>query len=193
MKIFYIHFITIRHLLFVSFLFLPFTSGTASEQSDIPVHTAISMKLANFLTPNNNTHYGIVTLSSLRPYTLFRNKPAHEKIRMNYELGIGYAGGEQKGTIISANMLAHRYLTPPSKKFRPFIEGGIGIIYTEFRIPGQGLYLNFNPQIGIGFEHFNKKGNRHFVSLRFSHLSNGELDDDNKGITSIVLSFGHDF
>ena len=174
--------------------FFPHASFAESVNDNIPTHTTISAKLGNFLTPHNDTYYTLVTVSSLRPYTLFRSRPAHEKIRMNYELGIGFAGGHQNGAIVSANMLAQRYLTDRSSGgFRPFVEAGIGLIYTEFRIPGQGWYLNFNPQVGIGFERFTKKNKRHFASLRFSHISNGGLDEQNKGINSIVLSFGHDF
>ncbi|MDH5190250.1 MAG: acyloxyacyl hydrolase [Gammaproteobacteria bacterium] len=173
---------------------LPGVSFAETVDENIPIHTTISAKLGNFLTPHNDTYYTLISVSSLRPYTLFRSKPAHEKIRSNYELAIGYADGKQHGAIISANMLAQRYLTSRSSGgFRPFVEAGIGLIYTEFRIPGQGLYLNFNPQVGIGFERFTKKNKRHFASLRFSHISNGELDDQNKGINSIALSFGHDF
>lgn len=113
-------------------------------------------------------------------------------LRLKGELGIGFAGGDESGTIVSANVMVHRYLTASSNRIRLFAEAGIGFIYTEFKIPGQGLYFNFNPKAGIGFEGYSAKNIRYYISFGFSHISNGGLNKDNKGINAFVLSFGRD-
>lgn len=167
-------------------------SSFAVSENNIPSHSGMSIKVGNFVTPNDNTHYTLLTYSSLQPYTLLLEKPAHEMLKMNFELSVGYAEGNQSGTMVSANMLAQRYFTEPSKGVRLFFEGGIGLIYSKFKIKGQGLYLNFNPQIGFGFDQYDAENRRRFISLRVSHISNGGLDMNNKWIDSVVLSFGQD-
>jgi len=151
------------------------------------------MRAGGFVTPSKGTYFSQVSFSTLRPYMLFRKKPAHNKLKMVIESAIGKAWGEYDGVMVSAGMLAHRYLVDPgARRLRPYVEAGIGLIYTSFRIDGQGLHWNFNPQAGIGLEYLDTDNLRYFSSLRFHHVSNGGLDDDNKGINSIMLTFGRD-
>lgn len=170
---------------------LPVSPSVASE-SGSPNLAAFSLKAGNLFTPNDHTHFTLLTYSSLRPYTLLLDEPAHEMLKTKYELSIGYADGDYSGTMVSANMIAHRYLTPPSKGARLYLEGGIGLIYTKFKIPGQGLHLNFNPLMGIGFDLGDARNRRYFVSLRISHISNGGFDRHNKWSDSLVLSIGRE-
>ncbi|MBN2418000.1 MAG: acyloxyacyl hydrolase, partial [Deltaproteobacteria bacterium] len=69
----------------------------------------------------------------------------------------------------------------------------IGIIYTDFQIPGQGLRMNFNPQLGVGTEIKTRFEKTMFMSLRIHHISNAGLDDENSGIDSVIGMFGFYF
>ena len=119
---------------------------------------------------------------------------APEQLRFKVESSIGAAHYKKKRFVTSVNIFALRYLDFLSTgTFKPYIEGGIGIIYTDFRIPGQGLRVNFNPQLGIGAEIKTGSDNKMFFSLRLHHISNGGLDDENRGIDSVIGVFGFFF
>jgi lipid A 3-O-deacylase len=110
-------------------------------------------------------------------------------------LGIRFEGnaGVATGTnfsgerlVASGNVLAvYEFGAPKRGQIVPYVEAGVGLIYTDFQRQGQGQRLNFNPVAGVGLRMGSK-----FVTLRLHHLSNGGLDDDNRGINSVVLGFG---
>jgi len=78
-------------------------------------------------------------------------------------------------------------------RFRPYVEGGIGIIYTDFQLWGQGLRVNFNPQIGIGTEFSSGSSGSFFTAVRLHHISNGGLNHDNNGIDTLIILLGRYF
>ena len=63
---------------------------------------------------------------------------------------------------------------------------GIGIIYTDFQAQGQGLRINFNPQLGVGVDIMNKV----YLQIRWNHISNGGLQEDNTGVNHWVVHTG---
>lgn len=96
--------------------------------------------------------------------------------------------------LASMNMLA-LYYPPLSLKngLRPYLEAGIGAIYTDYRVERQAYRHNFNPQAGIGTEFRAKDGSSLFVALRLHHVSNGGINRDNQGVNSLLLQLGRFF
>ena len=82
---------------------------------------------------------------------------------------------------------------PYTLRLRPYLEGGIGVIYTDFQVEGQGSRFNFNPQIGIGTEFKTDSGPPFFATIRLSHISNAGLNDENRGVNSFLLMIGRFF
>jgi opacity protein-like surface antigen len=94
----------------------------------------------------------------------------------------------------SVGMMAVYYLDFFSNaRLMPYLEGGIGVVYTDFQVEGQGSRFNFNPQIGIGTEFKLKSGPPFFTALRLSHISNAGLADENRGVNSVVWIVGRFF
>ena len=92
----------------------------------------------------------------------------------------------------SANMIAQFYYPGTSaKKVRPYLQGGIGIIYTDYKVEGQGWRFNFNPQLGAGFEFGPDPA--WFIEARVHHISNGGLDEENTGVNSAQFMLGRYF
>jgi hypothetical protein len=77
-------------------------------------------------------------------------------------------------------------------RLQPYVEAGVGAIYTDFRREGQGLRWNFNPQLGIGTL-IHGGGAPWLVALRLSHVSNAGLAEDNEGINALTLTIGRYF
>jgi len=91
-------------------------------------------------------------------------------------------------------MMALYYLDfVSSERLVPYLEGGIGVVYTDFQVEGQGSRFNFNPQIGIGTEFKVDAGPPFFTALRLSHISNAGLADENRGVNSVVWMLGRFF
>jgi lipid A 3-O-deacylase len=109
----------------------------------------------------------------------------------------GAAGGtvepDRRG-IVSLGAAVLYYLPPfAGPQLRPYVEAGIGVIYTDFQVEEQGLRINFNPQLGLGTEVVTENSGNFLVALRMHHLSNGGLHHDNRGVNSLILQVGRYF
>ncbi|MBA4392716.1 MAG: hypothetical protein C0407_04095, partial [Desulfobacca sp.] len=74
-----------------------------------------------------------------------------------------------------------------------FVEGGIGLFYTEVNVPGFGSPRVFSPQAGFGRVFQIDSKHVLTVRLRYHHLSNAYLSKENTSIDSIFLLLGIDF
>jgi len=115
---------------------------------------------------------------------------APEALRLKLEANLGVTTDGRARTLGSLNMLALYYLEGlGGRGWRPYGEAGIGVIYTDFHVEGQGLHLNFNPQLGAGFE-LDMGSGALLAGVRLHHLSNGGLHHDNRGMNSALLLLG---
>jgi lipid A 3-O-deacylase len=74
-----------------------------------------------------------------------------------------------------------------------FVEGGVGLFYTDVKVPGFGSHWVFSPQAGIG-RNFKIDSKKSFtLRLRYHHLSNAYLSRDNVSIDSLLLMVGMEF
>jgi lipid A 3-O-deacylase len=131
----------------------------------------------------------LASWQSLYDYETLWPHEAPDALGIRFEGNLGAANGtEFSGArlMASGNVLVVYDLSPlGTPNFVPYVEAGVGLIYTDFQREGQGLRWNFNPVAGVGV----RMGST-FLTLRAHHLSNSELDDENRGINSVVLGFG---
>jgi len=76
----------------------------------------------------------------------------------------------------------------------------LGNLWLEAGLPGSAGGLGcrpedledtaFNPQAGFGAEVALPSGRTMMVSLRSHHISNGGLDNDNRGVNGVLLTVG---
>jgi len=98
-------------------------------------------------------------------------------------------------------MLAHYRLNSLSwARLTPYLEGGLGLVYTDFQVKdpeppyeSQGSRINFNPVIGIGLDFNRNPADRYFAAVRLSHISNADLNSENRGVNSIIFQVGRYF
>lgn len=116
---------------------------------------------------------------------------APEDLRLRIEVNLGLAGHDGQRAVVAINMLAFKYLDQlGTENWRPYIEGGIGAIYTDFQVDGQGMRVNFNPQAGAGIEWAHSDGHALQAGVRLHHISNAGLHEDNRGVNSVLLMAG---
>jgi lipid A 3-O-deacylase len=135
----------------------------------------------------------IVQLSLMALYDYEKIMPhrAPEPLRFKLEGSLGLADVSGQRLLASVNILALYYLRSlEGDHFRPYVEAGVGVVYSDFQVEGQGLRVNFNPQAGIGTEWQVPGGQRWYGALRAYHISNGHLHRDNRGINAVTLQLG---
>jgi len=139
----------------------------------------------NWSPDNSDVDYISIHLSALfdrDPF--FPYKPA-PWLKWVLELQSGLTVHQPKRFLASAGMLVRAQIG-----FSPWLTGytvaGIGIIYTDFQVQGQGLRINFNPQLGVGVDIYEKM----YLQFRWNHISNGGIHDNNTGVNHWVLLSG---
>lgn len=183
-------------LITISFFFI--LSGTVMgeeyDKNNAPTRYGISLVTGRTYDPANNIDFYMVSGFALFDYERIWKHRAPDALRFRVEGTIGTAHYNKTRLVSSVNMFATYYLNYfETTVFKPYIEGGIGVIYTDFQIRGQGLRFNFNPQLGIGTEIKAGNDNIYYLSLRLHHISNGNLDDENRGINSVMGMIGYYF
>ncbi|MFO7752586.1 MAG: acyloxyacyl hydrolase [Desulfobacteraceae bacterium] len=190
--------------LFLKFVFLFFlipavcTGGSLKtpegEGGNEPPGYAAALMQGMSYTPDSGVRFTMASLSALFDYDDVFPHKAPDRLKFRVELSAGAATEPSAKFMGSVNIFAVNYLDDfSSSGVRVFCEGGIGLIYQDFRVKGQGLRYNFNPQLGIGAEFASETGKDFFSILRLHHVSNADLHEDNTGINSVVLVFGRYF
>ena len=172
------------------------TSIAKEEKPDvIPDLYGIGTTFGSTYDPVTNINFLQFNAFALYDYEKVWRHAAPEPLRFKVECNLGLTTSNPYRAICSVNMLALYYLDNlSSQSLRPYIEGGIGIIYTDFQVKDQGLRINFNPQLGIGTEILIDSKPAFYVAIRAHHFSNGEIrHEENRGVNSVVLVVGRFF
>lgn len=67
-----------------------------------------------------------------------------------------------------------------------FLEGGAGVLVSTGDVPANGSSFNFTPQLGVGATFALSRDVRLLGGVRWHHVSNANLFDDNPGRDSIM-------
>ena len=160
------------------------------NEKEVPTRFGFGLSYGNSFHPDSKIGFILANYLVMFDYDKIWPHSAPENLRFKLEFSLGSTTTPENWPMGSAVMMALYYLDfLDSEVVRPYIEGGIGLIYTAFRVEGQGSRLNFNPKAGFGFE-FPIGRESLFTSLRWDHLSNAYLNEDNTSIDSVVLMFG---
>jgi hypothetical protein len=177
-------------------LFSPSRSarGGDDEVDKIPTRYGIAAVLGNTFDPDDDINFVQLSGFVMYDYDKIWRHWAPEPLRFKVEGTAGLTTSPRTRGMASIGMMALYYLEfISSHRLNPYIEGGIGVIYTGFQVDGQGSRFNFNPQIGIGTEIQVDSGPPFFGAVRLSHISNAGLHDDNRGVNSVIIMIGRFF
>ena len=72
----------------------------------------------------------------------------------------------------------------------PYIEGGLGVLYTDLRGYNLGGHFSFMEAVGTGVTYFLNENLALNLGWRFRHISNAELYKDNAGLNSDIFLVG---
>ena len=182
-------------LCFICLMVFPHTISAEEENTEeVPDRYGAAAVIGYNYDPSENIVFGLLSGFALYDYDKIWPHAAPEALRFKVELSAGTTLKNEKGAILSAGFLALYYLDSlAGRGLRPYIEGGVGGIFTQWRVEGQGSKVNFNPQIGVGTEFSLGSGPPFLAALRLHHISNAGLADDNRGVNSVVFVLGRFF
>ena len=171
-------------------------SALAEENNEnaIPTRYGLAAILGHTFDPPDGIFFTQLSGFIMWDYDKVWRHWAPDPLRWKLEANAGLTVAPNRRAMISLAMMAVYYLEFISNdRLMPYIEGGIGVTYTDFQVEGQGLRVNFIPQLGIGMEFNVNSGAPFFSALRISHVSNGGLHDENRGTNSVLLMLGRFF
>ncbi len=171
-----------------------FHSGQAEAFSlSEPEKVGFAVSTGSSYDPQPTLGFAQLSLLAIYDYEQIMPHRAPDQLKFKLEGNFGVADDSRQRAFCSLNFYAHYYPSIfQSPKIKPFVEAGVGVIYSDFQVEGQGLRFNFNPQAGIGAE-FDLADRRWFGAVRAHHISNSEFHEDNRGINSIVFQLGFYF
>jgi hypothetical protein len=176
---------------------ISFSQSALAEDDDAehaPDRYGLQVIFGHTYDPDVDIEFVLLSGFALFDYDKIWPHAAPEPLRFKVELSAGTTQERSKEFMASAGIFALYYLDRLAvHRLRPYIEGGINGIYTQWRVDGQGSNFNFNPQAGIGTEISLGSGPPFLAAVRLHHISNAGLDDDNRGVNSVVLVLGRFF
>jgi lipid A 3-O-deacylase len=165
-----------------------------AQDARLPTQYGMAAEYSYSFDPSPHMSSLLARFSAVYDYASVWHQPkAPNTLRFKVEGAVGSNVDPGADLIASINMLALKYPLGLNRTVRPYGEAGIGIIYTEHRVKGQGLHVNFNPVLGAGLELTQQDGKNWFTALRLYHLSNAMLNHNNRGVNSIAIQAGRFF
>ncbi len=172
----------------------PAALAQQAPPQEVPDRYGVGLTAGHTVNPVSDIGFLMLTGTALFDYEKVWRHPAPDALRFKVEANVGGSVTPDRDFMASAGMLALYFIDPlSSPTLKPYVEAGIGLIYTQHRVDDQGLHFNLNPQIGFGTEFSFADGATYYASLRWHHLSNGGLDHQNSGVDSIVIVIGRYF
>jgi lipid A 3-O-deacylase len=172
----------------------PTAQSEDNNESDIQTRYGLAAVLGKTFDPINDIYFTQISGFIMWDYDKVWRHWAPDPLRFKVEGTAGLTVSPKTRAMVSVGMMALYYLEfISSDRLVPYLEGGIGLVYTDFQVDDQGSRINFNPQIGIGTEFGGESGAPFFGAVRLSHISNAGLHNENRGVNSVVLMIGRFF
>jgi opacity protein-like surface antigen len=98
--------------------------------------------------------------------------------------------GKHGSIELGSGLPVFTYYFDTGTRFAPYIEGGLGLLYTDLRGYSLGGHFSFMENIGLGASYFLSENLAFNTMWRYRHISNADLYDDNAGLDSSVILAG---
>lgn len=171
--------------------------GLEGATDEAPARYGAAVSYGHCFRPVDEVAFAMATAFGSYRLDSILKSDALELWRLKVEASLGSTYMPESRFMASVNLLAVYYLDrlfrQKPEKFRPYVDAGAGGIYMDFRIEGQGSRFNFNPIVSLGAEFKLGAGPPCFVAFRYHHISNANIDNDNRGANSLMLMVGRYF
>ncbi|HAD05332.1 MAG TPA: acyloxyacyl hydrolase [Desulfuromonas sp.] len=173
---------------------IPAAPAAAESAWSQPERVGFALYGGGSYNPVAGPNYVLLSGMLLYDYDAIWFHRAPDPLRFKVEANLGVAESESSTRLVAAaGAMALIYGEGlATSSFRPYAEAGIGLIYTDFQVYGQGFRLNFNPRFGFGCD-FGHNGRPWYAAVHAHHVSNSGLDEENRGINAVMLQLGRTF
>jgi len=179
--------------LLLALLVLP-AAAQAGDGEKVPPRYTVGVGYVSMFDPSDARDFAMILVSALYDYDAIWPHAAPDPLFFRVEGGLGFsAEGETlhaTGNVFAVYYLDNWFDTSAASAFRPYVEGGIGLIYRNYKVDGQGLRVNFSPQAGVGADIKIDEELTSYISVRLHHASNAGLDSDNRGTNGVMFQMG---
>ena len=129
--------------------YCPGSLSAQSNEGDAPTESGIFLNSGYTYDPSDGAIFSQISLFRLYDYDRVWKHKAPDNLRFKVEGSVGSAFLDDNDVkfIANAGILALLYLDRfETDRIKPYLEAGIGVIYTDYRVTGQDYRFNFNPQ-----------------------------------------------
>ena len=119
----------------------------------------------------------------------------YDSFEAGVELGAWHFNqpGDNAGALSISGMARWHFLVDDDRDWTLFLDGGMGLLYADPSVPGDGSQFNFLPRLGAGATYrLTHDGARLEAGIAWQHVSNARIfgDQDNPGLDSVRLFVG---
>lgn len=179
--------------LLIALLVLP-AAAQAGDGEKVPARYTLGVGYVSMIDPSDARDFAMIFVSGLYDYDAVWPHTAPEPLFFRVEGGLGFsAEGESlhaTGNVFAVYYLDGLFNTSAASTFRPYAEGGVGLIYRDYKVDGQGLRVNFSPQAGVGADIRINEELTSYISVRLHHASNAFTNPDNRGSNGVMFQMG---
>jgi hypothetical protein len=103
---------------------------------------------------------------------------------------IGGVTGPQDAIEVGINPIGLKIAYDAGQAVVPYFSGGLGVLYTGLQGIKLGGPFEFNETAGVGVEIFLERGLALTVGYRYRHVSNADIEKDNRGLDTQFGTIG---
>jgi lipid A 3-O-deacylase len=167
-------------------------TGYQLSRDEMSAGFTVGAGLGSEVLGSTRTHD--LALASLDCGRVFTDRLYEDRwFRGNWELLAELTGGAQlypTHRYIFGLMPALRYNFATATRWIPFIDGGLGIAYTNIGPPDLATRFEFMVQAGAGTRYFLRKDTAVILQYRWLHLSNAGIREPNLGANTQMFVVG---
>jgi hypothetical protein len=113
-----------------------------------------------------------------------------DNLSLDLELNGVYYGLDGKNSAGANANLLFRWHFVAEPNWSIYFDGGAGLMGTSDEVPAKGTNFNFTPQAGVGLSLEIAPDVRLMSGVRWLHVSNANLFDNNPGMDNVLLYLG---
>jgi len=102
-------------------------------------------------------------------------------------------GGAHGSIELGLGLPVFTYYFDTGTRFVPYVEAGLGVLYTDLRGYGLGGHFSFTETGGVGVSYFLSDNLALNAMWRYRHVSNAGIYDNNRGLDSGVILAGFSY
>ncbi len=165
-------------------------AASALEVNRCELRAGYAYQYTNRSRPNNFQLLALLPSASVALAGVERPGFLHGRLEWAPELFLGLFTHPYDRPLIGVTPIQFRYVWETPCRVKPYLFGGVGILYANVSRRETRKDLNFNPQGGAGIYYALNDDTSLILEYRHIHISNAGLHEDNAGLNTHTFLAG---